>query len=288
MMTKEKQLKLFFYWMNERERIRLVKKEGAPWPWTKDKILQTYKFTNVFRRFDRTTVDLVTRVKDIKDPVELYARICLFRLFNWTPTYDNITSKFVGDWRKTRVALKASRDLGTQLWTGAYMIHADPGAKRDKVDSYIDTMEAIWGLRNNFADKIRLNNTLEYATEAMQNFNHIGAFIAYELACDFGYFKPLLLKATDKMTWANTGPGAARGIHRIMTGSDRKPHNGIDYVHDMRWLLEYSEDAWEHERKLEMRDIEHSLCEFDKYCRVYFEEGRSPKQKYRHEESPPW
>jgi hypothetical protein len=31
----------------------------------------------------------------------------------------------------------------------------------------------------------------------------------------------------------------------------------------------------------EMREIEHSLCEFDKYCRVKFKEGRTPRSIYR-------
>ena len=34
-----------------------------------------------------------------------------------------------------------------------------------------------------------------------------------------------------------------------------------------------------HMPKLELRDVEHSLCEFDKYCRVKFGEGE-PRSHY--------
>src|SRR5258708_4211053 len=45
--------------MRERESIRLKKLAGEPWPWTKDKILQTYSFTNVKREHDRTSQLLI-------------------------------------------------------------------------------------------------------------------------------------------------------------------------------------------------------------------------------------
>ena len=50
MRTKE-----FYSFMVKRENIRLRKEAKEPWPWTEDKILQTYKFTNVKREHDRTT-----------------------------------------------------------------------------------------------------------------------------------------------------------------------------------------------------------------------------------------
>ena len=48
-------LKDFWYWVNERHSIYLRKAAGDPRPWTKDPILQRYKFTNVFRELDMGT-----------------------------------------------------------------------------------------------------------------------------------------------------------------------------------------------------------------------------------------
>jgi hypothetical protein len=42
-------------YIEERERIRLRKEAGEPFPWTEDPILRAFKFTNVRRIHDRTT-----------------------------------------------------------------------------------------------------------------------------------------------------------------------------------------------------------------------------------------
>src|SRR5690242_934398 len=49
------QVRRFVEYMVERENIRLKKEAGEPRPWTTDKILSTYKFTNVRRINDWTT-----------------------------------------------------------------------------------------------------------------------------------------------------------------------------------------------------------------------------------------
>ena len=46
----------YFNFLNERHLIYLRKSRGEEYPWTPDPILQKYKFTNVFRENDRTTV----------------------------------------------------------------------------------------------------------------------------------------------------------------------------------------------------------------------------------------
>ena len=49
-------LDMFFFYIRERERIRLRKLQGLrPPKLTADPILATYKFTNVLRHWDRTT-----------------------------------------------------------------------------------------------------------------------------------------------------------------------------------------------------------------------------------------
>jgi hypothetical protein len=110
-----------------------------------------------------------------------------------------------------------------------------------------------------------------------------GPFTAYEVICDMRYQKGMLTAAPDKMTWANLGPGARRGINRLVHGSkDKKAfRKNEEYVEFMRELLKASpEYLGEHVPPLEMREIEHSLCEWDKWVRVHNGEGR-PRSLYR-------
>ena len=48
----------FFKFMEARERVRLAKESGAPFPWTSYPILRDFKFTNLKRQDDRTTREL--------------------------------------------------------------------------------------------------------------------------------------------------------------------------------------------------------------------------------------
>ena len=46
---------LFLYWVKERLQIYYSKESNEPKPWTKDTILQQYKFCNVHREHDTVT-----------------------------------------------------------------------------------------------------------------------------------------------------------------------------------------------------------------------------------------
>ena len=83
------------------------------------------------------------------------------------------------------------------------------------------------------------------------------------------------------MTWANAGPGAVRGLNRI---HDRDIKNSLtkkESNREMYNLLMISDRYLElHVPVLEMRDIEHCLCEFDKYERVRLGQGK-PRSHYK-------
>jgi hypothetical protein len=82
------------------------------------------------------------------------------------------------------------------------------------------------------------------------------------------------------MTWANPGPGAKRGLNRISGKELNEPMHIKRAIEEMRELLQYSLKELEpFVPALEMRDIEHSLCEFDKYERTRLNQGR-PRAKY--------
>jgi len=284
---KKQQLDYFFYWINERHSIYLNKDQKKPWPWTRDPILQQYKFTNPFRQNDRVTRELTKRIKPHlkeKDMGLLFFNIALFRMYNWPPTYD-----VLGGWhkswdeRKAKKILHAEKKEGKQIFTGAYII-TNAGSTRSKVDTVTEAMTHLWKDRNKIVKEIGQNSKLETACNILQRYPLIGKFIAYELVTDLRH-TPILNKAGDIMTWANPGPGAQRGIHRLLTGKKDKVLK-LDYVQEMRYLLQESKKYGvlkKHVPKLEMRDIEHSLCEFDKYMRVKNGEGR-PRSIYRRPE----
>jgi hypothetical protein len=102
----------------------------------------------------------------------------------------------------------------------------------------------------------------------------IGRFIAYEIITDLRHTR-YLEHANDIYTWANPGNGARRGIMRVLFGKLKDVKLSDEYcVERMKFLLNISKDYLNPAFPvLEMRDIEHTLCEFDKYERTRLGEG---------------
>lgn len=81
----------FFRTARERHRIYLRRQEGRRRPWTRDEIMHTYKFTNVFRELDRTTVWLRKNAREeMRSRPEVLLAVVLFRWFNRTTTGEAI------------------------------------------------------------------------------------------------------------------------------------------------------------------------------------------------------
>ena len=100
--------------------------------------------------------------------------------------------------------------------------------------------------------------------------------MAYEVVTDLRHTK-WLNNAPDIMTWANPGPGAKRGLNRIHGRELTQSVTREQQIQEMRDLLELLNGK---PLSLEMRDIEHCLCEFDKYERVRLGQGK-PRAKYK-------
>jgi hypothetical protein len=124
--------------------------------------------------------------------------------------------------------------------------------------------------------------TLEQAWDWLRKFSYLGDFMAYEVVTDLR-FTHVLDRAPDIMTWANAGPGAMRGLNRLHGRKLMFRQKKQEWNAEMQKLLELSKDEknwpWP-ERPLEMREIEHSLCEYDKWVRAEKGEGR-PRGTYR-------
>lgn len=282
---KQRQLDIFWYWINERHRIYLHKKDQKPWPWTNDPILGKYKFTNVFRQLDRVTVEWCNRYAKLKkvNHGDIIFECCLFRLFNWPETYDALRFNMSKQWDKAR-AIKIINDRrkeGKQIFTGAYIV-PNLGLKTPKHHMICATLDKIYKDRGEIASAIREGKTMEAACHILRGYNSVGPFISYEIACDLRHTK-VLADAPDVRSWANPGPGAQRGIHRLLTGTHKwKGGRKPDYQVAMRQLLEHAKiknHVKACEWPFEMREIEHSLCEFDKYMRVKMGQGK-PRSRY--------
>lgn len=273
----------FFYWIKERHDIYLRRKKGQEKPWTDDRVLQENFFTNPYRENDKTTVWFRENIRDplYDDPKVVFATIC-FRWFNLPqPTGELLIKEgLIYEWNeKTALkSLKRLRDKNQKIFTGAFMI-ASP-SKVPKYEGICKRITKVWKERQWILDQISADCSLENCQNTLIQFDGLGAFMAYEIVCDLRH-TAILQDATDVDTWCNVGPGANRGLYRINDYELDKNHPShlSDELEQINDLLKLARKKLKRIPKLELREIEHSLCEWDKYERCLWKQGKS-KRKY--------
>jgi hypothetical protein len=280
-----KHAKEFFAYARKREGLRMRTEMGKPAPWTRDPILRQYRFCNVFREDDKVTRWFRDNIRGKLDgdAAVLWATIC-FRWFNRPTTGERlIDSGLLFKW-DAPTARKALGDL-KPLVTGAFMVKTPAG--KSKLEGLIEVLTNVWRWRDPLHEGIVKHPTLEEAHARLCAFPYMGAFMAYEVVTDLRHTH-LLRDALDIMTWASAGPGAFRGAGRVLHGDHTCFRRGnhadeVAVLGYMRHLLDLSNESkyWPKEWPVwEMREVEHTLCEFDKYERARLGQGR-PKQLYK-------
>jgi hypothetical protein len=282
---KDRKVEEFFKWIVERTRIQQKKDRGDPWPWTEDKILQEFKFTNAFREKDKTTVWFRKNIRDpLKSEPEVYMATVIFRWFNLIKTGETLLEHNLHiDWDPEK-AYQVIIPLDKWI-TGAYMVKSPTG--KNKVRGVCETITTLWHDRKKFLGKHPFPSLQNMCT-FLEGYPFLGPFLAYELVTDLRHTY-LGWDAPDINTWANAGPGAMRGLNRIHDRPLDFTSKRHDWCGEMRELLKghhfYMAILFGEDIDLEMRDIEHSLCEFDKYERVRLGQGK-PRSKYTYEAPP--
>lgn len=268
----------FWYWMRERHEIYLKRRVGLPKPWTTDHILRDYRFCNVFRELDTVTWWIREHWREpYADHPNLWLAMTIARFVNWPPTLNVLGFPEQWDPEKFVRTIEDIVARGEKAYTGAYMVRGDiQGGYRTK-SAYLAYKVIEPMVEYSASTRVVLQQrSLQKAVEYFNAFYGLSGFMSYEIVTDLRWGP--LSDAEDIYTWANAGPGAVRGLNRL---HGRKVRTGLSAgaaVKEMRDLLVMSEEAPLNsikidQRVLEMRDIEHSLCEFDKYERIRLGQG---------------
>lgn len=275
----------FFEFMAKRERLRLAKEAGNPWPWSNDPILNEYKFTNVKREDDRTTRWMRanwTGPQGNRPAAEIIFNCALFRYFGTTEFAEAL------GWQETWnpdlcVALAKERSANKlRVFTGAYIIPTlgHRGPKSEAVAFLILT--PLWAARERLASLAMSTQSWERVGAELRTLPGFGGsgFMAKEVLQDVMH-TPVLSGATDRNSWCPAGPGARRGLNRIYQRPVDQRVREVQLLEEMTELFDRSKSVMPgFMPELELHDIQFQLCEFDKYERVRLKEGR-PKARYR-------
>lgn len=257
--------------MNERHSIYLRRKQGVKWPWTIDPILQKYYFCNVYRELDKVTIFIHNQIRKpyVKNE-NLWFMLAIARQFNLPTTINHLVNAKLWPekkWQpeKVKKLLSKVKERGEKLYNSAYMITGSGSTGQEKHNLTVDILTDLWESREPIETILQQKN-LEAAWRVFLPFRSWGPFMAYELVTDLRHTR-YLNKAKDIYTWANAGPGAIRGLNRLSGTPLNSTWSRKQSVDKMKEILEDLSPKWRYKPVLEMRDIEHSLCEFDKYMR---------------------
>lgn len=270
-----------FKFIRERHAIWERRKEGLPKPWTKDPILRSYRFCNVYRDLDKETIWFAKNWGlPHQNCPDLWFASLVFRFINLGESAAAVG--FPVPWKPEVFVkqLKKRQAAGLKTFSSAYMISTH-GVREGKVTYLAKSLSKIWRKRESL--RMTSADTFDAFHGRLMNCFDVGSFMAGQVIADIKYAQPYL-GVEDWHTFAASGPGSRRGLNRV-----------YGMAHDLRqseeaWRRAHAELKFEIDKKilkagmpaLHAQDLQNCLCEFDKYERVRLGEGR-PKQRYNGE-----
>ncbi|WP_314824325.1 nucleotide kinase domain-containing protein [Prevotella histicola] len=292
----------YFYFMQERMKMFWKKCDSKnQGEYTRDNILGTYKFTNVYRACDRISQYLIEKViyKDIEKytPEDTLLRILIFKIFNkietWEYIQDELESEItIESFNVHKIStLLSVRQKYTPIFNNAYMMagsHKKYDYLRTKHEKWLTMVEKEFiqtGLFNTILKAV----SLEEVYRILTNCSFIGNFIAYQYAIDFNYCPYLNFSEN---SFVKAGIGAIRGIKKCFYSYGSKYEDAIYYIQEhldkLRKMYGYNDFKPLPGHEPTLIDLQNCFCETDKYLRAKIPELKVGnvriKQKYK--ESP--
>ncbi|MCK6570173.1 hypothetical protein L6V77_03580 [Myxococcota bacterium] len=286
--TNDNGLREHFAFLRERYQILLRRRAGQPAPWTLDPVLQAWRFCNVRREDDRTTIVFRETVREpLRDDPHVLLATIAWRWFNLIETGEILRPFLMSRdaWNRPEVErlLQARHDAGDNIFTGAFMVNSPQN--EPKLPAILNAID--WCYRNIDAEKVARTCTTKKAMfKQIEAVPRQGAFTAYQVVVDLTH-TALLERAPDFNSFTVAGPGCAKGIGRVFHGDPTRFNYGSrrDQAEMLRLMVETLEASRDPELwpsdwpPFILSDIENSFCEAQKYGSA--REGNRQKRRFR-------
>jgi hypothetical protein len=232
----------FVWFVEEREKIRL-QKDAVPKPWTTDPILRSCRFTNIDRLNDRGSLLLIDFIKGMSDREKLFY-IILYRSCYSSPKF---LSQMTGDWQNDygNISTLKMKFVGSRI---PYQIFLD---KEQSISQFLISVACNVAHDFNKIFRELENVSILTASDILADLCKIYhgkrlIFLSTEIAKDLSYFYPERINP-DSECHMNIG---AMNALKIFPGRWQKVK-----IEKLLYLT-----------GLKFSDLEHGLCEFNKWC----------------------
>ena len=265
--------------------------------WTQNKILKEHWFTNIYRELDRGTAFLkrnlhetVFRSRQLEtltgtNYIKILKRVLLkcfsYRLVNRLDTFLEFGKlPDVGDYEEWVTFLRYKYQLKGEESIIFTRAHQNNGLER-----YFKSMEYVKSNLTSMAKELQEaagERSLKKCFFILKDVPGAGKFMSWQILCDLLELR-LLGDCTDNQ-WTCLGPGAKAGLGKIF----KEVKDELTLTRDLRNLCQASGESSAYEameldpplllgKEVSLKNIEHALCEFDKYVR--FATGQGVRQR---------
>lgn len=268
-------------------------------PWTNDPVIQSNRFTNVFRAADRVSQFLVRTQYNEKDPVNTLFKTLLFKIFNKIETY-SFLEKEIGLISIYDFSLNAYDKFltnrfatGKRIYSAAYIMPSAGSTfgHKFKHTNHLALLEMMF--KNEIFQFIVNSKSLEEVYNHLLSYPSLGSFLAFQYAIDINYST---VTNFSEMDFVVAGPGAKNGILKCF-----KSMGDYSFEDIIKWMADNQEaecaqygiespSLWG--RRLQLIDCQNLFCEVDKYLRVTSPKLSGPsgrtriKQKFKDPKGP--
>lgn len=269
----------YWHFAAQRQEIFFKRIRGLPPPWTSDRVLATYKFTNAYRASDRVSQYLIRHViyrDDLPNSsCEVFFRIILFKLFNKIETWKLLERNFGPitfedySFKHYDETLAQAMQNGHRIYSAAYIM--PPGSKTfgcvAKHQNHLLLLERM--MQDRLPEQLAQTCTMKEGFEKIRAYPTIGDFLAYQFITDINYSE---VTNFSEMDFVVPGPGARNGLRKCFV--DSGDYNELELIRLMADLQEKEferlgldfQSLWG--RRLQLIDCQNLFCEVDKYARV--------------------
>ena len=279
-MFKSDYLEEFLSTALERHNIFTIKSTKIQKPWTDDPVLRDFFFCNLFRQYDKCSKWIIEKILPYGrwDLIILYRFISTYKTFKRLEEAEELGQIELDSLEDVEQCLRVWKEDGP-VFAGCFI--RNPSTSIGVLESYRAVFQHIIDLKAMGFDP-RTFSSMESMCLFLRQVKGIAGFMSYEYACDFAYtnsFHP-----TDKYSWANMGPGAKQGMSFLVHGYRRHNFNQkewLTYAVKLLPLLKKRINTVYPMEDVTLREVEHWLCEYQKYVKYACSLNGGIKVKHR-------
>ncbi len=271
-----------------------------PAPWSDDKILQTFKFCNVYRELDAGTqaIRLYITKPDYSAEQKIF-NIIAYRFFNRRDTIENLFGGMLDpqhfDFKKLEKCFDEKKREGN-IFSNAYLITAHAVCDYRPHDKHIQILQMLDNLRPQLTairQKLQTSSPQQGLKIIEENVPLAGPFLAGQILLDITYAGDIVNYSSND--FLIVGPGAHWGLNIIWERklSKKEADEACRFLHhkqpqafenlkkatgkDWRTIC-WNNPSYPNFPYLSLHDVQNSLCEFRKYWRL--KNNESAKKRY--------